>query len=330
MVTVSILQKRSVFQILKLGISLYIQHFGTLSKVMVFPIIAHIVGISWIVTIAMGLDQVIEPTTSPWIFLPLYILLPLPGFWLFLKGFWAYLVAMSSLNLQAKDLCDSESEKNCQLYKKAIEERSISYIEVLTLMMLLWIVGIGFGVFPIFLTGIIPEFMVIIGTICTLCFGLFMVLVVSIYFSLGFQVFAFEKPSVLEVFKHSAIMVSSHFWRVLLITIILYLLTGVILPFAINLFIDITRLEVVLVSPFSWFASHLIDKLTTVADYYNIAAIKSMIQGLNFSENPTYFLAESLLYSTIDGIITAGMLPLGSICFTLLYFDIKARKGETG
>jgi hypothetical protein len=46
------------------------------------------------------------------------------------------------------------------------------------------------------------------------------------------------------------------------------------------------------------------------------------------SENPVEFLAKNLTIMTIDGIVTAGMLPLGTACYTLLYFDIINRKSN--
>lgn len=322
---ISLNQQKSIFRIIKEAFQVYLKNFLPLTKVMIYPIVAHLIGIPYIILSTYFLMDCIDPHIFVkyfnWIAIGVFAI-SIPGFALFLNGFWAYLIAMVSLNKYTKAIINKENDvttKSCANYVKGKKK---IYAYVLGLMMVLWIVGLIIPVIPLFLT-IIPVYLTVIASVLTSIVCLILLLYLSVYFSLSFQVLAFEEQGTIDVFKRSFELIDKNFIRTAFLMIVLYIITGVICPLIIHVLFEITGIVGLLASQLNGVSERI---LNDFGAYFQMIGIEGFQSLLIFVENPVAEVSKSIVILTIDGIVTAGMLPLGTICFTLLYFDILTKK----
>lgn len=332
-INISLDQPKSIFKILYESFYLYINNFINLSKPMVFPIAAHLIGIPYIFIISFYYPTLfpLEQREDLTIFIIVStILLTLPGFALFLKGFWAYLVAMVSLNRYAQGLVLKDSGVTVKASNQYVDGRSKSYVVLLFLLMLLWIAGIIIPGIPILLGFIIPPLLVFFLVFVLSIVSSVFILVASIYLSLSFQVFAFEDFNGVDILKRSYFLVKNNFWRTFLLTIILMVTTSMIMPVVIHTLCQLTGIVFLLSLPLKGFATEFLTVLQNSTALYPDFVVDAVNQMRPFMPDPTKMISETIVTSTIDAIVTAGLLPFGTICFSLLYFDIILKKEQTG
>lgn len=330
---ISIETPKSIFQILKEGFVLYLSHFKDYTKVMIYPIVAHLIGIPYIIIVSYTIPDRFPPSAyveNSTLIFAVTLILTVPGFILFLNGFWKYLVAMVSLNRYTAAIINKDTIITTKTCGEYVRNRKNTYVYILCLMMLLWISGFVITIFPTFLSFILPGWLIMISIAFLGFVSLLMVICLSIYFSLCFQVFAFEDIKVLEVFKRSFNLIENNFWRTFLLMVILYLITGVIFPFITHILLELVGIVNLLMKPVNWFSVSFINNIKTLPALYHSIPSETIDSVLSFYKDPATELSKNIVISTIDGIITAAMLPLGTACFTLLYFDILSKKKGQG
>ena len=332
---ISLDKTKSIFKIIQEALYLYATNFFAYTKVMIFPIVAHLIGIPYILGIAyflpdyltdiFSLQYIIENQHIAYL---LVIIATLPGFILFLAGFWAYLVAMVSLNRFTEAIIKEDEAVTTKICAEYVKKRKTKYIYVLALMMLLWIVAFIFMLVPFILSGVIPACILSLLIFLVGLFVILFLLCISIYLSLSFQVFAFEDVSVMDVFKRSFNLIDKNFCRTLFLLLVLYIITGILAPFIIGLVFDLTGLLHLIAQPVNWFSERFLTQIEQLSYMYSSDIVDSVKQSASLMnlKDPVTDLSKMVISNTISSVVTCGMLPLGTIAFTLLYFDIVNKK----
>ena len=190
------------------GVKLYFLNFETFFKYMAFPIFGQIIGLSLIFTASYVFTLHVSTLTTkspvfdniPLVFLIL-ALLTLPGFFIFCKAFWDYIVALASLNSMSSTLLEGGKLDDTGIHAELIKRRSGSYILFLLFISVIYL---------------ILSFPLLWGLLA----------VVFVYLALGFQVFALEEDkSAFEAIKTAVNLVKFNFWRTAVLLIILGIVT---------------------------------------------------------------------------------------------------------
>lgn len=199
----------NVFCILGKGIKLYFLNFEKFIKYMAFPIFGQIIGITLVFAAAYVFTLKAPALTSAnpvfdnilLVFL-LLLLISLPGFFIFTKAFWDYLIAMVSLNSMASTLAEGGTLDDVSVHDDMARKRSGSYVILLLLLAIITLIGL------------LPPF------------WLFMV-----YLTLTFQVFALEDDiSAPKAIATSINLIKGNYARTILLIFLLYVITYWLVP----------------------------------------------------------------------------------------------------
>lgn len=285
----------SVMKIFFNGIKLYFLNFEKFFKYMAFPIFGQIVGISliffasYIFTIHISAFTTKSPVFDniPLVFLVL-ILLTLPGFFIFCKAFWDYMIAIAALNSMASTLLEGGSLEDTGMHAELIKRRSGSYILLLLLLTI------------IYLILSVP-----------ILWGL--LVIAFVYLSLSFQVFALEEEKgAFEAIKTGINLVKFNFIKTSLLLILLGILTYWLLPGLISWGFD----KGDLVGFFSY----------PVEQYVRLLPLDDLNNMLHSLHMPitikSYDIAKAVVLSCVSFVVTGFTLPIRSLCCTNLYKEI--------
>lgn len=319
-------KERNIFSILWEGTKLYLKNFFHLSECMVFPVFGQVIGIFWILGLNIWFTNNLEQFSTyfpalkyslPLIFLALTIIVA-PGFFMFIKAFWEYMIVCVSLNLFTEDIINNKQIKECKIYNDIIKLRTTDYIVLLSLIALIWLVGLLIPLFA-FVINIQSELkpFLFVGLEFLMSFAL---TIVTVYLSLSFQVFAFEnyrKP--IDVLKRSAKLIHGNFWRSSVLAVILGILTSTVIPAFFQTAIEGSFLLEPLSHPFKELVNHLMQ--SPVINMFS-GMSPSMAQSANLPES----FVTVLTLTVIGIIITSFILPYGTACYALLYKDIVCRR----
>ena len=262
---------------------------------MAFPIFGQIVGISliffasYIFTIHISAFTTKSPVFDniPLVFLVL-ILLTLPGFFIFCKAFWDYMIAIAALNSMASTLLEGGSLEDTGMHAELIKRRSGSYILLLLLLTI------------IYLILSVP-----------ILWGL--LVIAFVYLSLSFQVFALEEEKgAFEAIKTGINLVKFNFIKTSLLLILLGILTYWLLPGLISWGFD----KGDLVGFFSY----------PVEQYVRLLPLDDLNNMLHSFHMPitikSYDIAKAVVLSCVSFVVTGFTLPIRSLCCTNLYKEI--------
>lgn len=285
----------NTFKIFWNGLKLYFLNFETFFKYMAFPVFGQIIGAtliffaSYIFTI-----HVTDLTTKspifdniPIVFLIL-ILLTLPGFFIFCKAFWEFIVAYASLNSMASSLLEGSKLDDTGLHAELIKRRSFSYIFFIILLSLIYLILL----FPI-LWGLL--------------------VIVFVYLALAFQVFSLEEDkSAIGAIKTAINLVKYNFWHTALLLILLGIFTYWLVPGLISWGFETSNLCGIFSYPVDKYIEMLpINDLNNIISQYPIpVTLKS------------HEIARHIVLSTVSYMVIAFALPLRSICCTILYKEL--------
>jgi len=292
--------KNTVWGIFTEGVKLYFKNFSKFFKYMAFPVFGQIVGIILMLLASFlyveNLPKLITMSDFFNNFTTIFFvfgLLILPGFFLFTKAFWDYLVTYGAINSMAEAMTKTGKLYDFSAHTEIITRRTAGFVW-------LWLL---FGLFIII--GSFPLFWVI-------------AMILFVYFVLIFQVFTFEPDkSALECFKKSLTIIKGNFWRTLGLMFLLWILTYLILPETIKFLLSLGHILAFFAIPFDFWARQL--------------PINEFNQFL--LTTPTAYQVTSLWISQMMVIAFTGYcvicltLPLRSICWTLWYKSLN--KGET-
>ena len=274
---------KTVFEVFFKGAKLYFKNFDKFAKYMAFPVFGQVVGIFLIFgTLYLYLTNIqikIEYPAS--LYLPFIV--TIPGFIIFLKAFWEYLVAYGSVNSMVENMTKSGKLYDIDAHTELIQRRSPSFIG-------LWML---LGLFS--LTAINPLFTPL-------------ACIVFVYFILIFQVFVFEPEiSPIGCFKRSIEIIKHNFARTLGLLAIVGGLTYLLLPAIVELktFSVIINHTAAFIEPFVKLLP--INSINTTLEYHRLPTIM------------TIDVARLIIKAGVSGCIIAFTLPLRSICWALWY-----------
>ncbi len=288
----------SVMKIFFNGVKLYFLNFEKFFKYMAFPILGQIIGIALIFAASYVFTLHVSAFTNknpifdniPLVFLML-IVITLPGFFIFCKAFWDYIVAMAALNSMASSLLEGGNIDDTGVHTELIKRRSWSYI-----------------VFLLLITTIysILSFPLLWGLLA----------VVFVYMALCFQVFALEEDkNAVEAIVSAIGYVKYNFWKTAMLLLILGITTYWLVPGLISWAFDIGDLGGFFSYPVEQYIRLLpINDFNMILSQFNIPfALKS------------YSIAKHIVLLTVSFAVTGFTLPLRSLCCTALYKDINKR-----
>ncbi len=289
----------SIFKIFAEGIKLYLFNFEKFTKYMAFPVLGQIAGIGIIFTATYLFTLVVPKLTMMnavfdnilFVFL-LLLLITLPGFFIFCKAFWDYLIAMASLNSMSSFIIESKNKlEDTGIHDGLIKRRVLSYI----LFLLLISVIFALGSFP-------------------LLWGLF--LVVFVFISLSFQVFALEEEkSPVEAVMLSINLVKYNFLRTALLLVLLGITTYWIVPSLICWGLDKGNI--------AGFFSYPVERFITLLPINELNSTL-MSSGINYQIN-SVSVSKEITLGVIGIVVTAFLLPLRSLCCTMLFKELFSR-----
>lgn len=310
----------NVFVIIFKSLMIYLKNFLPLSRVMLFPVFGQIIGMflifypNYLYTEKYLVKLPAEVLQQNLVFILLgLLLLVIPGFAVFMKAFWDYMVVMVSLNSMVYDIEKKGSFGDFKVYNSSVKLKTANYVTLLLLLALFWLAVLIFPFlsffFGLFLdaTLIAPIFLAMV-----LISAIFFI-ILSVYLSLAFQIFAFESISPLEIIKKSWNLMKGNFWRTVFMGLVLLIATCFIVPGLIASIVEQ-----------SLFMQHLITPFETYISLFSGNQV--FIEFLANIKMTPYGFSEAMALSTVGTVVTAMMLPWGSACFTMLYFDILSRK----
>jgi len=314
----------NIFKIFFKGLGIYLKNIVPLSSVMIFPVFGQLAGMALILVPTYFYSQNIKTLidANPFfdsialIFL-LLILIALPGFFIFTKAFWEYMVVSVSLNTMIEAINDQKDLDDLDIHTHAVKLRTDEYVSMLLLMCAIWLIAIflpfifyAFSIDPAIKSFLFAGFEFI---------GLLIATILSIYLSLSFQVFAFENLSPINTLKRSCRLIKGNFLRTVFLGIVLSLITGTLIPSIVQSAVQSTVMIDFISYPFKVYTAALLPDPQVL--YQTALPIGNLLGA----SDPIIELSKMLALSTVGIVITAFMLPLGSACYTLLYQDINNR-----
>ncbi len=289
----------SILKIFFKGIQLYFLNFEKLMKYLAFPVIGQIVGIT-IIFSAAYLFTIFVPnlTVKSSVFdniLVVFLLLlfiTLPGFFIFCKAFWDYLVAMASLNTMASSMIESGKPiEDTSLHVELIRQRALSYILFLILISVIYAIGS----FPLLWVLLAIGF---------------------VYLALSFQAFALEEDaSPFEAIGISVHLVKGNFLKTLFLLVLLFISTYWFLPTIICWGAENGNLL--------GFFSYPIEKFINLLPIIEVNAILET-QNIPFALNSVE-ISKFVISCIVSFIVVGFTLPIRSICCTMLYKELYTR-----
>jgi hypothetical protein len=220
-----------------------------------------------------------------------------------------------------EDITNFKELKAPKLYSQIVRLRSGDYIILITLLSLIWILGLILPViiFNFDIQDVVKSFL-FVGLEFVAFFALSFL---SVYLSLAFQVFAFESSiNAINAIKKSFCMVINNFWRTLFLGILLFVITGIIVPNIFEVFLKGNFVTNFISYPVKLYVSSIIPD--PVALYNSLSTdFRPLISD---PQNIVNEISVSITFSIVSTLITAMMLPLGTACYALLYMDIVKRK----
>ncbi len=288
----------NVMKIFFSGIKIYFLNFNKFFKYMAFPVLGQIIGISIIFTAAYFFTLKVETITklSPifdnilFVFI-LLLVIALPGFFIFCKAFWDYLISMLALNSMASNIIEGATLDDTSIHVDMARRRSFSYILLLLILSIIYSIGS------------FPLFWVIFA-------------IAAVYLCLVFQVFALEEDSSpIDAISLSISFVKYNFGRTLFLLILLFISTYWIIPAIISWGFEAGNLAGFLSYPAEQFI-----KLLPLSDVNNTLSSYHIPLKLE-----SYEIAKSVVLSVVSFAVIGFTLPLRSICCTILYKQIYAQ-----
>lgn len=324
----------NIFQIILNGFLLYIKNIVPLSKVMLFPVFGQLLGVLLILTPSYYFSKYITSifpgeslVNNIGVIYFLLIASTLPGFFVFTKAFWEFMIAMPATSSMIGNYFKQGSVKDPKVHTQLIKARSKDYIVLLTILTLIWLIGLLAPLVLLVFRTMLDPIIFTAGFIGLELLVIFLITLASIYLSLSFQVFALENISPLNTIKKSWKLVEGNFWRTLFLGLLLTLITGTLVPELFKLLLERTSVISYLVKPIQEYTALIVGDST---------AFSKTISSFNFNGtpvfasmmNPVYDISRMVFIMTLNSIIAGLMLPLGSAFYTLLYFDINSRKNS--
>lgn len=322
-------QVRSLWAILQDATGLYVKHWLPFTTILVKSVgfltigsFISLLGPIWVINLLEKQASLVNPVV-----LILTMAIPLvPGTYLFLQGFWEYLVYTVSLNLNTVEAENRQPFDFSGAYQ-SILRKSGAYGNLLLALAAIWTPSVVCFFLP---QWVMPSLLMtlagfILGGILSLAAAIF-----SIYFSLSLQVLAFEPVSLnpMPILKRSYHLVEGSFGRVLVLVVGIGVLMNFLLPLLVTSVFALTHLTDVL-------APLLIQNLMSEV-FANVKLSALFGEGGMFTMADEYMashlpaMSRSMFDVILSNLVTFFVLPYGTMVFTLLYSDLAARRAQQG
>ena len=283
-----------ILDIVNEGFLMYFKNCKKFLIYMTFPVLGQFLGIVLIFLMTFFYTMKLPYLVSNFKFFDNFtvlvlgsLLVTIPGFVIFFKAFWDFLVAYGAVNSMVAALVKTGKLYDFPAHNAVITRRSAAFI-------MLWLL---FGIYVLLSLNIIFW---VIGFIF------------FVYFSLIFQIFTLEETSPFESFRRSFQLVKGNFAKTLFILIILFVTTYLVLPQIILwIFSFIKGIEVLSGLLQVWTKQFPIDTLNQVLISLDIAIITPLI------------IAKWIISLFVTQIIIQYLLPLRSIVLCLWYMHLK-------
>ena len=281
------------------GIKYYFLNFEKFMKYLAFPVLGQVVGITIIFTAAYLYTILIPKLTQSaqifdnilFVFL-LLLVITLPGFFIFCKAFWDYLVAMAALNSMASFVIESDKKiEDTSIADGMIKNRAFSYILLLISLSIIYIVGS----FPL----------------------LWVIMAIGfVYLSLTFQAFALEENiSPFGAISLSVNLIKHHFLKTLFLLAALGVFTYWLVPSLICWGVEAGNLL--------GFFSYPVERFVTLLPLNEFNSLLTA-HNLPFTLK-SVALSKFITLSVVSFMVTGFTLPIRSICCTMLFKELHAK-----
>ncbi|MBQ6516728.1 hypothetical protein IJI31_06065 [bacterium] len=283
-----------VFDIVNEGFLMYFRNLKKFLYYMTFPVLGQVLGLLLIFGMTFIYTSKVPYLVSNFKFFDNFavliivaILLVIPGFIIFFKAFWDYLVAYGAVNSMVAAMVKTGKLYDFPAHNQVIIRRSAAFV-------LLWIL------FSIYLLLSLNIIFWVVGFIF------------FVYFSLIFQVFTLEETSPLESFRRSFQLVRGNFAKTLFILIILFIVTYLIIPqIIVGIFDVVNGID---------FSSGLIQGWTS---QFPVDSVNQILITLNMTILTPLIIAKWLISVLLSQVIIQYLLPLRSIVLCLWYKQLK-------
>ena len=311
----------NVFQIFFKSIWFFFRNFFAYSEVMIFPVGGQFLGMAMILLPAFIYNQnstlILSATKNN---IPLYLgilaLCVVPGFIVFFKAFWEYLICYVSLNTITVHIMSNNKKEEIQAYSNRVKNRKHDYTILLSVFALIWLIA-SLAPLSVLALNVDPAFkpIALIGLYIMIFCG---VGVVSYYLSLSYQVFAFETLSVVSTLRRSMELVEKNFLRTVLLSLLVSIFVGSIMPELLNKLFQTSGLADTVIKPIESYVSLVVPNPRDLLKFFSFMKLAT--------SNVNYEVAKMLLATLVSLFVSQFLLPIGSIAYTLLYQDILKRK----
>lgn len=152
--------------------------------------------------------------------------------------------------------------------------------------------------------------------------AVFLLIILSIYLSLSFQVFAFETSfGPMQTLEESFKLVLNNFWRMVTLMLSLFVITGLLAPQIVCFAADIFMIKSTIALPVKALMENFFENYPDVYTYLQ-ALPTFQYESL---DKFIFETSKSVSFILIASVISLLMLPMGSSLYTIFYFDAKKR-----
>lgn len=290
--------ENSFIWIILAAIRIYSANFLRIGSYMLFPVLGQVLGLLLVFCLAGVFNAYLPELAAknpafnniPTVMLCI-ILITIPGFLIFMKAFWEYLVVYGAMNSVTQGFLETGKIYDYPAHKATVTKNALPFIA-------LWLL------YSVFLSlGIIPLLWVPAG-------------VFFIYFILIFQVYSFEQGiSPVEYFTRSFTLIRGNFIRTVLIMVIIGLFTHVLFVQGFAVLFDFTKITQFLGSLFE----------STIVETVPIDDINNFILIFNPSFNliTPAKVSAFFIYQVVAFLVIGFTLPLRSITWALWYKALR-------
>lgn len=333
-------QHQNIIQITLNALKLYLKNIIPLTKVMLFPVFGQVAGIILILYptyfLSLNITKIFPPPitlNNLYLLLMIQIIAVLPGFFVFTKAFWEYLVAFASINSMIMNIKKSGTIKDTAVINQLFKLRSHEYILFLSIFAIIWLISIGIPIviasfFSITSFNPTKTFLTFLGLEVI---SIFVMTIISIYLSISTQIFTIEELSPFKAIKKSWQLVNNAFFKTMFLGILSFIITGLIIPLPFQYLASKENIAAYITQPFIPFVTilsnggELLSHLTP-----NINAISGIFTHNTTVSPSIYNISQNIAIISIGSIISGFLLPLSTAFFVCLYLDINKKKPSKG
>ncbi|MBQ3641430.1 hypothetical protein II906_05860 [bacterium] len=292
------------FKIFFSSIKTYFLYLDKTMKMLAFPVLGQLISLILIFTATYYFNQNIDSIRSINKFfdsdtniLIIFLVILLPLFIVFIKAFYDFIIAFSSLNIMFYTVSGKKKVKDVDFksINGVIERNLLNYILLMFLVTLIFI---------------LPPF----------CF---IAIITGIFLCLCFQVFALEgEKSAIQSIKRSCELVKSNIFPTIIMLLLCFFTTYQFLPELFNWAFDKAGWSFFLVTTWEpFFKLFPLDNYNTVID--TLKSISPLFSNLSLD---SVTITKIVVEGMISAIVIMFTLPFRCCCFTELYKLFDADK----